>query len=94
VFRRFTATTATSRRRYITHEAFRKGDRVGVDCVLPDGLDTAEGVAQFRLYLSVAGQYRGISPYKPGEWGRFDVVDIGPKDHPALPPSVDALTST
>jgi hypothetical protein len=64
------------RTRYCSHEAFRPGDIIGVNAVLPDGLSVDD------LYelLSVAGTYKGISPFqKDGEvYGTFEVLSVRP----------------
>jgi hypothetical protein len=43
-----------------------------VDCVLPHDLEPEK----FRRWMEAGGKYVGISPYKPGEWGRFEVVEV------------------
>jgi hypothetical protein len=64
------------RTRYCSHEAFRPGDVIGVNAVLPAGLSTDD------LYelLTVAGTYKGISPFqKEGErYGTFEVISVRP----------------
>ena len=65
-------TKASERRRYAKHEAFRAGDVIYVNCVLPDGLSPAD----FRSVLETAGKYKGISPYRPGQFGNFQVEDV------------------
>jgi hypothetical protein len=62
----------TVRRRYALHEAFLKGEMIGVNCVLPQGLM----VDQFWRLMDTAGRYKGISPYKPGQYGTFQVVEV------------------
>ena len=55
------------------HEAFGPGDEIGVNAVLPDGID----IEDFWRLLDIAGTYRGISPFKPHErYGTFQVVSI------------------
>lgn len=68
---------------YAQHEAFLPGKVVGLECVLPVDLPP-DG---FRALLAVAGKYRGISPYKPGEYGRFEVVSIQPHGRSVTPES-------
>lgn len=62
------------RPKYAQHEAFLPGRVIGVECILPVDLtvDTFVGL------MEVAGKFRGISPYKPGEYGRFTVVSVHP----------------
>lgn len=59
--------------RYAVHEAFQIGNEVSVCCVLPDAVSSAA----FRELLDTAGRYRGISPFQPGTFGRFEVVNVG-----------------
>lgn len=61
---------------YALHEAFRPGEEIGVNAVLPDGLD----VAAFTELLTIVGRYRGISPYRSDEdnYGTFDVISVRP----------------
>jgi hypothetical protein len=63
-----------ARPRYAQHEAFLPGRVIGVECILPVDLP----VATFAALLETAGKFRGISPYKPGEYGRFTVVSVHP----------------
>jgi hypothetical protein len=70
------ADTPNRRRRYAVHEAFPPGAEITVSAVLPRGLDTEA----LRELLTVAGIYRGISPFRrDGEtYGTFEVVEILP----------------
>ncbi len=65
----------SGRRRYVLHEAFRAGQEVGVNCVVPQSIPDED----FWRLMQVAGQYRGLSPYKPGEYGFFEVVGLRPR---------------
>lgn len=58
--------------RYILHEAFQPGQIVGLNCVVPAPI-TDEDL--WRL-LTVAGQYKGLSPWHPQEFGLYDVESI------------------
>ncbi len=64
------------RERYALHEAFRQGDIIGVNAVLPDGLS----VDAFSELLSVVGTYKGISPFQDEQetYGTFEVVSVTP----------------
>jgi hypothetical protein len=64
------------RERYALHEAFRRGDTIGVNAVLPDGLS----VDAFSELLSVVGTYKGISPFQDEHetYGTFEVVSVTP----------------
>jgi hypothetical protein len=59
---------------YAQHEAFLPGQVVGLECTLPAALTLAD----FRGLMEVAGRSRGISPYKPGAHGKFEVVSMQP----------------
>jgi len=64
------------RERYALHEAFRPGDTIGVNAVLPYGLS----VDAFIELLSVVGTYKGISPFQDDRetYGTFEVVSVRP----------------
>jgi len=63
-------------RRFRLHEAFYPGDEIVVHAVLPDGLTLDD----FRELLSIAGRYRGISPFgSDRKYGTFDVRAVTPK---------------
>ena len=62
--------------RFTLHEAFLKGDVIGVNCVLPAGIS----IDDLWSLLQVAGTYKGISPYKPDrKYGTFEVIEIRPR---------------
>lgn len=60
--------------RYAVHEAFRSGDVISVNAVLPDGLETED----FWGLLDIAGRYRGFSPFNndSDKYGTFEVISI------------------
>jgi hypothetical protein len=62
------------RERYAVHEAFPPGSTIGVKAVLPDGLS----VDDFQELLTIAGTYKGISPFRNDEenYGTFEVVSV------------------
>lgn len=64
------------RERYALHEAFRPGDVLRVNAVLPTGLS----IPDFSTLLTLVGTYRGISPFVDDEqnYGTFDVVSVAP----------------
>ncbi len=66
---------ATQRRRYSLHEAFFPGEIVGIHCLVPSVI-TDEDLWQL---VQKAGQYKGLSPWKPGEYGKFEVMSIRPR---------------
>lgn len=70
--------TAGRRTRYVLYESFTVGQEVGLHCVVPD----AVGDDDLAALLTVAGRYRGLSPHRPGEYGRFEVAAVGPRGGP------------
>ena len=58
--------------RYTLHEAFLVGDQVTVRAVIPSGL----AIDDFAELLQVAGQYRGISPYRKDKRYRFGTFEV------------------
>ena len=65
---------ARQRTRYAVHEAFPPGAVIGVNAVLPDGLS----IEDFQELLTVAGTYKGISPFRSQDenYGTFEVVSV------------------
>jgi len=63
------------REKFSQHEAFFPGQEIAVNCIVPERINDDD----LRRLMSKAGQYRGLSPYKPGEYGFFDVVSIYPR---------------
>lgn len=62
--------------RFTVHEAFLKGDVIGVNCVIPSGVS----IDDLWELMNCAGSYKGISPYKPErKYGTFEVVEIRPR---------------
>lgn len=66
------------KKRYALHEAFFPGQVVGLHCVVPSPIPDDD----LRRLMTLAGQYRGLSPWKPGEFGLFDVDQILPRRMP------------
>ena len=64
--------TQGGRRRYSLHEAFFPGQTVGINCVVPDKISDDD----FWRLKNIAGTYRGLSPWKPGEYGFFEVHSL------------------
>jgi hypothetical protein len=58
--------------RHVVHEAFLPGQIVGINCVAPPSIPEEDLWALFRL----AGKYKGLSPFRPGEYGQFEVESI------------------
>lgn len=63
------------RERYVLHEAFFAKQIVGINCVVP----TRIGDDDFWRLVAIAGQYRGLSPWKPGDFGHYEVVSLRPR---------------
>jgi len=61
-------------RRYVKHEAFKEGDLIGVNCVVPSNISDDD----FWKLMTYVGQYRGISPFGHKEYGQFVVESITP----------------
>jgi hypothetical protein len=71
-YRRYYDNLSGSRRRHVVHEAFLPGQIVGINCVAPPSIPEEDLWALFRL----AGKYKGLSPFRPGEYGQFEVESI------------------
>lgn len=76
-WKRIIVTAAEDRKgraRYAVHEAFQPGSVIGVKAVLPDGLT----VDLFQSLLTIAGTYRGISPFHSDteKYGTFEVESV------------------
>lgn len=74
-FRRYYTVSGTTKQRYVLHEAFNPGQTVGVNCVVPAGISDED----FWELMRIAGQYKGLSPARPEEFGHFEVVSIRPR---------------
>lgn len=69
--------------KYRKHEAFDVGDEIAVKAMVPTDIP----IAEFRVLLSVLGEFYGISPFRrsksdgkdQGGYGRFEVVEV--KEH-------------
>lgn len=61
---------------FAMHEAFKPGDVIGVNAVLPHGL----GPDEFSELLQVVGTYKGISPFQSSteNYGTFEVTSVMP----------------
>lgn len=58
------------RRRYVLHECFPAGWEIGLNCAVPTTITDDD---LWRL-MQAAGRYWGLSPWRPGTFGRYDVV--------------------
>jgi len=72
------------KRRYAWHECFFPGQVVGINCIVPSTISDDDLLQLF----NIAGRYRGLSPWKPGEYGHFVVEKITPRR--GLAPERDA----
>jgi len=77
-YRRYYAVAGTRKQRFVLHEAFPPGHIIGLNCVVPENISDDA----FWELMRIAGQYRGLSPAKPIEYGHFDVVSIRPRSNP------------
>jgi hypothetical protein len=68
----------SNRLRFVVHEAFHAGQEVGLNCAVPAEIGDQD---LWRL-LSCAGRYRGLSPWRPGEYGFFEVAEIRQRNPP------------
>lgn len=61
---------------FAMHEAFKPGDVIGVNAVLPHGLSLDD----FSELLQVVGTYKGISPFLSAteSYGTFEVTSVLP----------------
>lgn len=59
-------------KRYVKHEAFKEGDVIAVNCIVPSEISDDD----FRSLMELVGRFRGISPYGPREFGFFTVEAI------------------
>ena len=74
-------TNGSGKQRYIQHEALMPGQAVSISCAVPETISDAD----FLALMNLAGRYRGISPWKPGEFGQFVVESVRPRTAPAEP---------
>lgn len=58
--------------RYSSHEAFLANDVIGISCLVPPTINNDD----FWRLMSLAGEYYGMSPFRPGEFGFFKVDSI------------------
>ena len=64
--------TRKGKSRYVLHEAIFPGQCVGINCLVPPAISDDELIA----LMNLAGKYKGLSPFKPGEFGRFTVDQV------------------
>ncbi len=64
--------TSKGRDRWSTHESIVKGQTVTINCVVPSTIDDTD----FWSLMQLSGKYKGLSPFRPGKHGHFEVVSI------------------
>jgi hypothetical protein len=69
------------KQRYVLHEAFFPGQEIGINLCLPATVSEDD----FIKLMAKAGQYRGLSPWKPGEYGFYEVVSVRERQAPQPP---------
>ncbi len=69
---RFYRKAGSNREHYSVHEAFIAGQVIGINCVVPEKITDED----FWQLMSLAGKYRGLSPFLPCDHGIFEVVSI------------------
>jgi len=67
---------SSGKRRYSLHEAFFPDQVIGINCIVPERISEQD---LWRL-MSKAGQYKGLSPWKPGEFGFYEVESVRPRE--------------
>lgn len=74
-FHRLYYAAGKGRSRYTKHEAYLPGEIVSLNCVVPQTISDDD----FLQLMSIAGRYKGLSPWKPGEYGHYKVESIRPR---------------
>lgn len=78
--------SSKGRERWSTHESLVRGQTIGINCVVPHEIDDED----FWTLMQIAGKYKGLSPWRPGEYGHYEVVSIRPRRRNPLPREVSA----
>lgn len=60
---------------FVLYEAFQPGERVTIYAAVPASIPNTD----FELLMQKAGEYCGLSPWKPGEYGFFKVISVLPR---------------
>lgn len=76
------------KQRYCRHEAFLPNQTIGVNCVVPSSISDED----FWRLMQISGDYRGLSPYEPGNFGFFVVESVRPRRQPVMPETETAET--
>jgi hypothetical protein len=61
-----------NRTHWAIHEAIDKGQTVSIACLVPDTITTTD----FETLMVLAGKHKGLSPWKPGQFGHFEVLAV------------------
>lgn len=67
--------TDGKRQRYVWHEAIMPGQIVSINCAVPPAINESD----LWSLMDLAGRYKGISPFKPGEFGLYEIESIRPR---------------
>jgi len=59
-------------KKFLKHEAFKEGDIIGVNCIVPSQIDDDD----FWRLMDRVGRFKGISPFGPREYGFFVVESV------------------
>lgn len=90
-YRRFyNASGNKKKQRYGEHECFPSGHVIGINCVVPAAISDDD----FLELMRISGQYRGLSPYKPGDFGHFELVSVRLRRALAPPPPEGGLVES
>lgn len=81
-------TNSNGRRRFAVHEAVFPGQVVGFNCVLPATIDDDT----FIRLMEIAGRYKGLSPFRGAEFGRYVPEEMCNR-RAAVPPAVVRIDS-
>ncbi len=64
--------TNNGKERWSVHESLKTGQTIGLNCIVPSEIDDAD----FWSLLQIAGKYKGLSPWQPGQYGHYQVVEF------------------
>jgi hypothetical protein len=68
------------RERWSLHESLVAGQKITINCVVPSDIDDQD----FWSLVQIAGRYKGLSPWQPGKYGHYEVVNIQPRRRPGF----------
>ena len=67
--------SANGRERWSLHESIMANQTVVINCVVPSEIDDQD----FWALMQIAGKYKGLSPWQPGKYGHYEIVNIHPR---------------